>query len=84
MHVQDHVQSEHGLQAAPHHTEPPELAGSVLSNRLSKKSGTGQNTIRSRSPGKSALSALRSKAATSLKDGLPPSPRLEGMNQEEE
>ena len=44
------------------------------------------NTIRSKSgaPDKSALSTtLRAKAMSSLKDGLPPSPRLEDMNEED-
>ena len=66
----------------PHHLE----AGSILSNRNQQKSHTALNTIRSKSgaPDKSALStALRAKAMSSLKDGLPPSPRLEDMNEED-
>jgi len=84
LNVQDHDhEHEHEILAPPHHAASPELAGSILTNRNSKKSGTALNTIRSRTPGKSALSAVRAKASMGQKDGLPPSPRLEAMNEEE-
>jgi hypothetical protein len=85
MNVQDNEQRSE-IQATPHKFEAIDpLAGSILSHRNSKKSGTGTNTLRSISPAKSALStAFRNKATSNLKEGLPPSPRLESMNQEEE
>ena len=58
----------------------------ALSNKNNRKSGTALNTIRSKrsSPGKSALSnTLRHKAFSNLKDGIPPSPRLEDIEDED-
>lgn len=61
-----------------------DFGGSILSNRQTVKSGTALNTIRSISPGKSALSATNRLKTASIKDGLPPSPRLEAMNADDD
>jgi|TARA_B110000285_G_C15101936_1_gene605501 ABC-type Zn2+ transport system substrate-binding protein/surface adhesin len=91
MHVEENEGDEHdhdhenNADRTPQHAVvAADFAGSILSNRNSKKSGTALNTIRSTSPGKSALSANRNKLISGLKDGLPPSPRLEAMNEEDE